>query len=403
MERKKARLELDNGQVLEGWSFGYDGPATGEVVFSTSMVGYPESLTDPSFQGQILCVSYPLVGNYGTPDMSTGPDGLSLRAESERIHVRGLVIADYSENYSHWDAVESLGDWLKREQVPGLSGIDTRALTRMIREQGVMPGRIVIDGDFSTPPAAPLEMTKNLSSRPSAAPHLSFRSSAAPHLSFRPSEAPHLSFRPSEARGEICENLVAQVSCKEVLRYGSGPKRVVLVDCGVKHNILRCLIDRNIEVVRVPWDYDFTEMDYDGLFLSNGPGDPAVCTETIAHLRKALQGDRPVFGVCLGSQLMALAAGAKTFKLPYGHRSHNQPVRRVGTDRCYITSQNHGYAVDPATLPEGWEPFFVNLNDGTNEGIRHIAKPFFATQFHPEASGGPVDTEFLFDDFLSLL
>ena len=379
MTRKPAQLRLGNGRVLEGWSFGYDGPASGEVVFSTSMVGYPESLTDPSFQGQILCVSYPLVGNYGTPDMSTGPDGLSLRAESERIHVRGLVIADYSENYSHWDAVESLGDWLKREHVPGISGIDTRALTRMIREEGVMPGEIVIGGDFSTP----LEMTNN--------------------PSFRPSEVSPLSFRPSEARGEISENLVSQVSCKEVLHYGKGQKRAVLVDCGVKHNILRCLVSRGIEVVRVPWDYDFTGMDYDGLFLSNGPGDPAVCTETIAHLRQALQGDRPVFGVCLGSQLMALAAGAKTFKLPYGHRSHNQPVRRVGTDRCYITSQNHGYAVDPATLPAGWEPFFVNLNDGTNEGIRHIAKPFFATQFHPEASGGPVDTEFLFDDFLSLL
>ena len=372
MERKKAELRLGNGRVLEGWSFGYDGPATGEVVFSTSMVGYPESLTDPSFQGQILCVSYPLVGNYGTPDMSTGPDGLSgqilcvsyplvgnygtpdmstgpdglsLRAESERIHVRGLVIADYSENYSHWDAVESLGDWLKRERVPGISGIDTRALTRMIREEGVMPGEIVIDGCHS-------------------------------------GEADDLSSCHSEEGGarreNLQENLVAQVSCQEVLHYGKGPKRVVLVDCGVK-------------------------MDYDGLFLSNGPGDPAVCTETIAHLRQALQGDRPVFGVCLGSQLMALAAGAKTFKLPYGHRSHNQPVRRVGTDRCYITSQNHGYAVDPATLPADWEPFFVNLNDGTNEGIRHISKPFFATQFHPEASGGPVDTEFLFDDFLSLL
>ena len=358
MERKKARLELGNGQTLEGWSFGYDGPADGEVVFSTSMVGYPESLTDPSFVGQILCVSYPLVGNYGIPDMGTGPDGLVLHAESERIHVRGLVIADYSENYSHWDAVESLGDWLKRERVPGISGIDTRALTRMIREEGVMPGEIVIDPCHS---------------------------------------------EEGGARRENLENLVAQVSCQDVLHYGKGRKRVVLVDCGVKHNILRCLVSRGIEVVRVPWDYDFTGMDYDGLFLSNGPGDPAVCTETIAHLRQALQGDRPVFGVCLGSQLMALAAGAKTFKLPYGHRSHNQPVRRVGTDRCYITSQNHGYAVDPATLPADWEPFFVNLNDGTNEGIRHISKPFFATQFHPEASGGPVDTEFLFDDFLSLL
>ena len=370
MTRKSAKLQLGNGRVLEGWSFGYDGPATGEVVFSTSMVGYPESLTDPSFEGQILCVSYPLVGNYGIPDMAAGPDGLSLRAESERIHVRGLVIADYSENYSHWDAVESLGDWLKREHVPGISGVDTRALTRMIREEGVMPGRIVIGGCHSEEGAC--------------------------GRTFCHSEE-------GAARRENLENLVAQVSCREVLHYGKGSKRVVLVDCGVKHNILRCLVSRDIEVVRVPWDYDFTDMDCDGLFLSNGPGDPSVCTATIEHLRKALQGDRPVFGVCLGSQLMALAAGAKTFKLPYGHRSHNQPVRRVGTDRCYITSQNHGYAVDPTTLPADWEPFFVNLNDGTNEGIRHRSKPFFATQFHPEASGGPVDTEFLFDDFLSLL
>ena len=356
MERKQAALYLGNGQVLKGWSFGYDGPAEGEVVFSTSMVGYPESLTDPSFEGQILCVSYPLVGNYGIPDMGAGPDGLVLHAESERIHVRGMVIADYSENYSHWDAVKSLGDWLKEQHVPGISGIDTRALTRMIREEGAMPGRIVVgDGPCGAV------------SRPAA------------------------------------EHLVREVSCREVLRYGKGPRRVVLVDCGVKHNILRCLVSRGVEVVRVPWDYDFTGMDYDGLFLSNGPGDPSVCTETIAHIRTALTQDRPVFGVCLGSQLMALAAGAKTFKLPYGHRSHNQPVRLVGTDRCFITSQNHGYAVDPATLPAGWEPFFVNLNDGTNEGIRHLEKPFFATQFHPEASGGPVDTEFLFDEFISKL
>ena len=357
MERKPAALILGNGRTMEGWSFGHEGPAAGEVVFSTSMVGYPESLTDPSYEGQILCVSYPLVGNYGIPDMSVGPDGLVLRAESERIHVQGLVIADYSENYSHWDAVKSLGDWLKEQGVPGISGIDTRALTRMIREEGVMPGRIVVGRDN----------------------------------------------HPAEAETQGVDLPVARVSCREVIRYGKGSRRVVLVDCGVKHNILRCLVSRDIEVVRVPWDYDFTGMDYDGLILSNGPGDPAVCTATIAHIRKALQGDRPVFGVCLGSQLMALAAGAKTFKLPYGHRSHNQPVRRVGTDRCFITSQNHGYAVDPTTLPEGWEPFFENLNDGTNEGVRHLEKPFFATQFHPEASGGPVDTEFLFDDFISLL
>ena len=355
MERKKAILSLGNGRTFEGWSFGYDGPADGEVVFSTSMVGYPESLTDPSFEGQLLCVSYPLVGNYGIPDMAVGPDGLASRAESERIHVRGLVIADYSENYSHYDAVKSLGDWLREQHVPGICGIDTRALTRLIREEGAMPGRIDVEGCHS-----------------------------------EDGEAGRRS-------------LVETVSCREVLRYGAGKKRVVLVDCGVKHNILRCLIGRGIEVVRVPWNYDFTGMDYDGLFLSNGPGDPAVCTETIGHIRTALTGDRPVFGVCLGSQLMALAAGAKTFKLPYGHRSHNQPVRMVGTDRCFITSQNHGYAVDPATLPPGWEPYFINLNDGTNEGIRHTGKPFFATQFHPEASGGPVDTEFLFDEFISLL
>ena len=353
MERKKASLVLDNGCVLEGWSFGYDGSAAGEVVFSTSMVGYPESLTDPSFEGQILCVSYPLVGNYGIPEMRTTPDGLARNAESERIHVRGLVIADYSENYSHWDAVKSLGTWLREQKVPALSGIDTRRLTRMIREEGAMPGRILVEG-------LPPQENESLS-------------------------------------------LVEQVSCREVIRYGSGPKRVVLVDCGVKHNIIRCLIGRGVEVVRVPWDYDFTGMDYDGLFISNGPGDPSDCGTTVRHLRKALEGDRPAFGVCLGSQLMALAAGARTFKLPYGHRSHNQPVRLCGSDRCFITSQNHGYAVDPDTLPEGWEPYFVNLNDGTNEGIRHRDKPFFATQFHPEASGGPVDTEFLFDDFIHCL
>ena len=357
MDRKKAVLCLANGRTMEGRSFGFEGPASGEVVFSTSMVGYPESLTDPSFEGQILCVSYPLVGNYGIPDMSAGPDGIVLHAESERIHVCGLVIADYSENYSHWDAVKSLGAWLREQRVPGISGVDTRALTRMIREEGAMPGRILVGEDCHS----------------------------------------------EEGEARQWNPLVPAVSCREILRYGSGRKRVVLVDCGVKHNILRCLVARGVEVVRVPWDYDFMTLDYDGLFISNGPGDPSVCTETITHLTRALQEDRPVFGVCLGSQLMALSAGAKTFKLPYGHRSHNQPVRMVGTDHCFITSQNHGYAVDPSTLPEGWEPYFVNLNDGTNEGIRHREKPFFATQFHPEASGGPVDTEFLFDDFIHKL
>ncbi len=196
---------------------------------------------------------------------------------------------------------------------------------------------------------------------------------------------------------------MAIVSCRDIIRYGSGPKRVVLVDCGVKHRIIRCLVDRGIEVVRVPWDYDFNTLEWDGLFLSNGPGNPALCDITVSHLRKALAGSKPIFGICMGNQLLCRAAGADTYKLKYGHRSHNQPVRQCGTDRCFITSQNHGFAVDTATLEQDWEPMFVNMNDGTNEGIRHKTKPFFSAQFHPEASSGPVDTEFLFDEFISKL
>ncbi len=193
------------------------------------------------------------------------------------------------------------------------------------------------------------------------------------------------------------------MSCKEVLTYGSGSKRIVLVDCGVKHNILRCLLKRDVTIIRVPWDYDFSTLAYDGLFVSNGPGNPAHCQTTIAHLRKALTEDKPIFGICMGNQLLSMAGGASTYKLKYGHRSHNQPVRMVGTERCFITSQNHGYAVDNNTLSSDWEPLFINLNDGTNEGIRHKTKPFFSAQFHPEASSGPTDTEFLFDDFLATI
>ena len=196
---------------------------------------------------------------------------------------------------------------------------------------------------------------------------------------------------------------MAIVSCREVTHYGSGPKRVVLVDCGVKHQIIRCLVARGIEVVRVPWDYDFNTLEWDGLFVSNGPGNPALCEVTVDHLRKALEGDKPVFGICMGNQLLSRAAGGRTYKLKYGHRSHNQPVRLVGTERCFITSQNHGFAVDTSTLGPDWEPLFVNMNDGTNEGIRHKTKPFFSAQFHPEASSGPVDTEFLFDEFIAKL
>jgi carbamoyl-phosphate synthase small subunit len=357
VNRLGATLRLQNGMEFKGYCFGYDGPTDGEVVFSTAMVGYPESLTDPSYSGQILCVTYPLIGNYGVPSGDTTPEGISRNFESEKIWVRGLVISEYSSDYSHWDAVKSLGDWLKEQKIPGICGIDTRELTKVLREEGSMLGMIVPDGvqkDF------PIH-------------------------------------DPNE------DNQIALVSCKEVIRYGHGDKKVVLVDCGVKHNILRCFVDRGVEVIRVPWDYDFNTLEYDGLFISNGPGNPAFCAATEEHIREAMKGDKPIFGICMGNQLLSRAAGASTYKLKYGHRSHNQPVRMVGTNKCYITSQNHGFAVDDKTLPRDWEPWFINMNDGTNEGVRHKSKPFFSVQFHPEASSGPTDTEFLFDEFINKL
>ncbi|MDT3356854.1 MAG: glutamine-hydrolyzing carbamoyl-phosphate synthase small subunit [Bacteroidota bacterium] len=357
MYSKRAVLRLSNGMQFGGWSFGYDGPCDGEVVFSTAMVGYPESLTDPSYSGQILCVTYPLIGNYGVPDERVDENGISANFESEKIWVRGLVISDYSEKYSHWDAVRSLGDWLKEQKIPGIFGIDTRELTKVLRENGSMLGRIIVgedDGKFDV-------------------------------------HDPNL------------DNQIALVSCKEVLRYGKGDKKVVLVDCGVKHNILRCFVERGVELIRVPWDYDFNTLEWDGLFISNGPGNPEFCDITVANIRKAMEAGKPIFGICMGNQLLARAGGASTFKLKYGHRSHNQPVRMEGSNRCFITSQNHGYAVDDKTLGAEWEPWFTNMNDGTNEGIRHKSKPFCSVQFHPEASSGPTDTQFLFDDFIAKL
>jgi len=345
------KLILEDGSTFHGKSFGYEDSIAGEVVFNTAMTGYPESLTDPSYRGQILCLTYPLVGNYGAPGNEL-EDNLYRFHESSSIHISGLIVSDYSFEYSHWNATESLHDWLEKNNIPGIYGIDTRALTKRLREKGSMLGKIEPEGT---------------------------------EIDF---------YDPNEV------NLVEEVSTREVKTYGSGRYRIVLVDCGVKYNIIRNLLKRDTTIIRVPWDYDYHGEDYDGLFISNGPGDPKMCTPTIENISRSLEDDKPVFGICLGNQLMALAAGADTYKLKYGHRSHNQPVIQVGTDRAYITSQNHGFAVDNNTLNSNWEPLFLNINDNTNEGMKHMSKPFFSTQFHPEASGGPTHTDFLFDVFI---
>lgn len=355
MEEMKAEavLVLDDGTELPGRSFGAQTSKAGEVVFNTAMSGYPESLTDPSYAGQILTFTYPLIGNYGVPgDERDAQTGLPLWLESERVHVQGVVVSDYSAEYSHWNAKRSLGEWLREQGVPAIDGVDTRFLAQHIRERGAMLGKIVINNN-------------------------------------------DVAWRDPNK-----ENLVAGVSTKEVVTYGHGRQRIVMLDTGAKYNIIRCLLRRDTTVVRVPWDYDFNRLDYDGLMLSNGPGDPQMCQPAVEHIRQAVNCGMPIFGICLGNQLLGLAAGGSTYKLPYGHRAHNHPVQRCGTNQCYITSQNHGFALDTATLGDDWEPSFVNINDHTNEGIRHKRLPIFSTQFHPEASSGPWDTEHFFDEFV---
>ena len=347
---KQAKLTLEDGTVFMGKSFGSEKSVAGEVVFYTAMTGYPESLTDPSYTGQILVSTYPMIGNYGVP-FNKKENGIHKYYESHKLHISGLIISDYSFEFSHWNAEKSLSDWLKEYEVPGLFDIDTRALTKILREKGSMLGKIEFEEEIDF-------------------------------------------YDPNK------ENLVAVASCTEREVYGDGEHRVVLVDCGVKNNIIRCLLKRGATVIRVPWDYDYTKEDFDGLFISNGPGDPANCDATVEYIKNVIGVEKPIMGICLGNQLLARAAGAETYKLKFGHRSHNQPVLLEGTNKCYITSQNHGFAVATETLSDEWEPLFTNVNDGTNEGIRHKIKPFFSTQFHPEASSGPVDTEFLFDEFI---
>ena len=362
------KLYLEDGTIFEGKSFGAASSAAGEVVFNTGMTGYVESLTDPSYAGQIVVLTYPLIGNYGVPDKNF--------FESQKMQIAGLVVAEYSEEYSHHAAKQSLAQWLKASGVPAITGVDTRALTKKLREHGVMLGAL---GD-------------------------------------NPAKGGARFTDPNE------ENLVARVSPKKKQAYlpapqasparaqaggrqagGSGAIKIIAVDCGMKENIVRSLVRPETTLIRVPWDYDFTKDEYDALFISNGPGDPTLCTPTIAHIQSAMRAGKPILGICLGNQLLALAAGASTYKLKYGHRSQNQPAIESSSGRCYITSQNHGFAVDQKTLPAGWEEWFSNANDGSNEGIRHKTKPWRSVQFHPEASPGPTDTAWIFDEFIASL
>src|SRR5438034_5972577 len=348
------RLILEDGMAVEGSAFGHPESTQGEVVFNTGMVGYTEALTDPSYKGQILVLTTPLVGNYGVP-RDESPDLLQSAFESQRIHIRGLVVSDYSFDFSHWEGAQTLDAWLRKHRVPALSGIDTRRLTKHIRQRGSMLGRIEVS------------IREDLLIDPNG------------------------------------EDLVSTVTVPQPIFYQGGRPKVILIDCGCKHGIVRHLLMRGATVLRVPYDYDFLEEDFHAVLISNGPGDPKQCRTTVAHLQTAMKRDVPIFGICLGNQLLALAAGADTFKLKFGHRGHNQPCLDLKTGRCYITSQNHGYAVKNETLPGGWEPWFVNANDGTNEGIRHVSKPFMGVQFHPEACPGPLDTTHLFDEFLQLV
>ena len=354
-QKIKAKLILEDGTEFTGFSFGYVGNTNGEVVFNTGMVGYPETMTDPSYRGQILVCTYPLIGNYGIPSKEK-EDGLFKNFESDNIHCRALIVTDYSFEYSHWSAERSLSNWMIEEKIPGIYGIDTRMVTRKLRDKGTMLGKIVVD------------------------------------------EQSKIDFQDPNKT-----NLVGEVSVKDVVEYKAGSQKIILVDCGTKNNIIRAFLGRYITVIRVPYNYDFTTMDANGIVISNGPGDPKLNIKTIENAKIAMQSNKPILGICLGSQILALAAGADTYKLKYGHRGHNQPCNELGTKRCYITSQNHGYAVDAKTLAQDWREWFVNDNDGTNEGIIHISKPFFASQFHPEASPGPDDSEFIFDMFVRAL
>lgn len=352
----KAELILEDGTTYIGEARGYRRSTSGEVVFTTGMTGYDLAITDPSFAGQILAFTYPLIGNWGVPPKNTW--------ESDKVHPTGLIISDLAQAPNHWQSTQTLEDWLTQYKVPAIIGIDTRALTQKLRNKGTMLGKIEIEGekvDFNDPNT---------------------------------------------------RNLVAEVSPKAPKIHnpkpptaGKNTPTIALLNCGAKRNIAACLTKRGAKVIEIPWNYDpFTNnLKFDGLMISNGPGDPKMAKESIAIIKKTLDRKIPTFGICLGNQLLALAAGGDTYKLKFGHRAQNQPTIQVGTNRCYITTQNHGFAVDNNKLPNGFKPWFINANDNTNEGIIHEKLPFFSVQFHPESFPGPTDTQWLFDHFLEVV
>jgi len=359
---ERATFTIRNGPIFHGTSFGARSNISGEAVFTTSLVGYPESLTDPSYRGQILVFTQPLIGNYGVPSNVRDEHGLLKYFESPNIQAVGVVVADVAEKYSHWTAVESLSEWCAREGVPAVTGVDTRAIVTYLREQGSSLARITIGEEYDQDQDEDFIDPEQI-------------------------------------------NLVRKVSTKAPFHVSapSPTAHVAVIDCGVKENIMRSLVSRGASVTCFPYDYPIHKVahHFDGVFISNGPGDPTHCQDTVYHLRKLMETSQiPVFGICLGHQLVALAIGARTIKLKYGNRAHNIPALDLTTGKCHITSQNHGYAVDATTLPKGWKPYFLNLNDNSNEGLIHESRPIFSTQFHPEAKGGPLDSSYLFDMYL---
>jgi len=357
------KLVLEDGAEFCGSSSGVSRAIAGEVVFNTGMTGYIEAMTDPSYRGQILVFTYPLIGNYGVP-AARPVDSLDRPFESSRIQIQGLVVQNLVDSYSHHSAVRSLAEWLDSEQIPYITGIDTRTLTRKLREKGTMQGWL-LPGDMNT--RAGMEQSQGI---------------------------------------EMSKELFELVAPADPIVYPGGDLKILLIDAGAKDNIARSLLARGATVIRVPWFGDLAghAAEADGIVIGNGPGNPEDLAGLIDQLKQIMASfNKPIFGICLGHQILALAAGADTYKLPYGHRSVNQPVEDQLTRHCYITSQNHGYAVDDSSLPDDWEPWFVNLNDGTNEGIRSTLRPYYSVQFHPESHPGPRDTEFLFDEYLKLV